>query len=132
MTFEQLIDNIKVGTYDVVNNIDESVVHIAYPHAYGKLGVTKGQRQEALKLVREKQDELNSLFKTDLIAAFELEDHPQANALFDLAWEQGHSTGLTDVAIYAYEFAALLADIEIYKAAKLWNALPDRIKKEWS
>ncbi len=47
-------------------------------------------------------------FRTDLLAALKLTDHPKAAALWELAWDRGHSAGLDEVATYADEFSVLL------------------------
>ncbi len=52
--------------------------------------------------------DLNDKFKKDLLKFLGVEKHKNANALWSLAWEHGHSSGYHEIAIYADEFAELL------------------------
>lgn len=46
--------------------------------------------------------------KAALAAELGLTDHPKLDALYQLAWEHGHSSGFDEVANYFREFAELL------------------------
>jgi hypothetical protein len=49
-----------------------------------------------------------SVFEEDLLRELNLLEHPKAKALLHLAWDLGHSSGLSAVAIIAGELAELL------------------------
>ena len=46
--------------------------------------------------------------RNDLIAEYNLEDHPKANEAFDLAWEEKHSSGVGEVADFFYDLSRLM------------------------
>lgn len=90
---------------------------------------------------------LNALFETDLIAYLELEPGPVAEKLFAFAWEKGHSSGFSEVAIEALDAAELFkaglaeerarirkgfeASIDALQSASLNNAvLFDSIRRQ--
>lgn len=47
-------------------------------------------------------------FKKELLKFLEVADHPKADKLWQLAWEQGHSDGFNEVAMHAEELAELI------------------------
>lgn len=47
-------------------------------------------------------------FKADLEAEYGVVGHPKADKLYALAWEHGHSAGLTEVVHYYEEFVELV------------------------
>jgi len=61
------------------------------------------------KAWREDTDHLSMVvFKADLLEENGLTSHPKADKLFDMAWEDGHSSGLEEVEAYFVEFMVLL------------------------
>lgn len=48
-------------------------------------------------------------FREDILALLEIENHPKAEKLFDMAWEDSHSEGLQAVAFRCEELAELLS-----------------------
>lgn len=67
---------------------------------------TREERLAANKKWRAEQDALNAQFKIDALRATGLDQHPNADKLFKLAWDTYHSDGLWDV----LSFLAYLAD----------------------
>ena len=73
-------------------------------------------KYEALKIAYDKaidtyRNETNTLmakFKADVLAVNDLTGHPKAEAVYNLAWEHGHSSGLGEVANYVEEYADLV------------------------
>jgi hypothetical protein len=44
-----------------------------------------------------KYEKNSSLFKDDLFEVYNIQEHPKAQALFDKAWDYGHSSGYYEV-----------------------------------
>ncbi len=55
-----------------------------------------------------KQSELEAKFKVDVLAEYGLTGHPKANAVFELAWDEGHSSGYSEVEIWVAKLAGLV------------------------
>lgn len=53
---------------------------------------------------------IRAKFEQDVLAELGLTDHPKGQALMDLAWDKGHSSGYSDVYNEAVEMAVLLQD----------------------
>lgn len=51
---------------------------------------------------------VNETFKTDLLAALGLNNHPKANKVYGMAWDRGHSSGYAQVAYESQELSELL------------------------
>ena len=51
---------------------------------------------------------LYDAFKNDLAHEYGLAKHPKFEKAFEIAWEQGHGSGYSDVAIYFDELAELI------------------------
>ena len=47
-------------------------------------------------------------FRRDLFRSLDIADHPKADKLYELAWEEGHSSGYEEVLNYAEDFVELL------------------------
>lgn len=60
------------------------------------------------KRYRDLEQKLLSQFKKDLIAEFRLTDHPKADLCYDLAWSEGHASGLHEVVMYFERFSELI------------------------
>jgi hypothetical protein len=56
------------------------------------------------------QTEAEQWFKTELARALRLEGHPKFDALYRIAWQEGHSSGFSEVANYADTLAELLRE----------------------
>ena len=54
------------------------------------------------------QQRLVQEFRADLEAEFGLADHPKAALLFDMAWDNGHSSGFQDVYYHYDRLSALV------------------------
>jgi len=54
------------------------------------------------------RDDYAGSFKSDLLGALGLAEHPKARELYRLAWDYGHSAGYQDVVHYALDMAELL------------------------
>lgn len=55
-----------------------------------------------------KQQEEKDALKERLLSEHNLTHHHKADALFDVAWEIGHSSGFVEVGIYFDKFSVLL------------------------
>lgn len=55
-----------------------------------------------------RQRKLEDKFKIDVLAEYGLTDHPKAEAVFALAWEEGHSCGYSEVEIWVGRLAELV------------------------
>lgn len=86
-------DKIKAGAYE---NAVEYPSRSAPNRAERQMEYRKGQ------MVAEAR------FKADLEEEFGLSGHPKAQRLFDLAWQEGHSSGYNEVLNYYSEFSDLL------------------------
>lgn len=51
---------------------------------------------------------IRSQFARDIAFEYSLENHPKAAVLFELAWEEGHSSGYSEIAYYYERFSVLL------------------------
>lgn len=49
-------------------------------------------------------------FKNDVLQANGLEGHPKADKIYSIAWEEGHSNGLTEVAHWVHKLSELVKD----------------------
>jgi hypothetical protein len=47
-------------------------------------------------------------FKSDILKLYGLTDHPKADAIFNMAWEEGHSAGLATVDIWVAKLMDLV------------------------
>jgi hypothetical protein len=56
------------------------------------------------------QARLDTLFKQDALAEVGLTNHPKADKAYGLAWENGHSSGLSEVYNHLLDYAELLKD----------------------
>lgn len=56
----------------------------------------------------EDQGRLNLVFKTDLMAALGLTNHPKADLFYRKVWDLGHSSGFHEVTIHAEDLAELM------------------------
>lgn len=66
--------------------------------------------RERLKLYRESVHKVELRFRADLLEALGIQNHPKANKLYDMAWEEGHSEGYRCVADVAEELAELIKE----------------------
>jgi len=67
------------------------------------------QRYKAAEAERtRRQAELDAEFKRDVLARIGLADHPKADALYQLAYQRGHSNGHHEVLSEAEDLAELL------------------------
>jgi hypothetical protein len=68
-------------------------------------------RQERTERIREynkTQREIEVEFKAELLKRLELEGNPKADKLYSMAWDRGHSSGLSEVASIAENLAELI------------------------
>lgn len=63
----------------------------------------------AMEAYRVEDGRLNDLFKQDILDLLNIADHPKADKLFYMAWEDCHSEGLQAVAFKCEELAELLS-----------------------
>lgn len=57
---------------------------------------------------REDENRLCQQFEQDLYEEHELENHPKKEEAFRIAWELGHSSGLSEVEMWFTELAGLM------------------------
>lgn len=57
---------------------------------------------------KSKQSELLAKFKLDALEVLDLEDHPKADLLFMISWEEGHNKGLFCVWYYMKKLSQLI------------------------
>lgn len=71
----------------------------------------KVPRQDPARVAyAEDSGRLFELFKKDLFEEYGLTGHPKADMAFSIAWDMGHSSGLSEVDIYFAQIAPLLQD----------------------
>lgn len=58
---------------------------------------------------RNEQHRLHALFRKDLLEDLGITNHPKADKLFEMAWDNGHSEGLQAVYDWAVELSELLS-----------------------
>ncbi len=61
-----------------------------------------------MKHYRENMREVNEKYKIQSLLANELSDHPKADAIWEFAWEEGHSYGLHEVNQWVGKLAELI------------------------
>lgn len=82
----------------------------AYGRAVAKYEQAKDRARDVRLEYRAKQNECDEEFKAALAKELGLAGHPKYDLLFRMAWEEGHSSGYSEVANYADTFAELLRD----------------------
>jgi hypothetical protein len=80
-----------------------------------KSGVTNNVKRfdkdafyQALDNYNRDQKNVTDQFKADLLEELGITNHPKAELLFNMAWEEGHSEGYQSVFYYADMFSELL------------------------
>ncbi len=66
------------------------------------------KNKEVHDAYREDNHRLYLQFKYDLEAEYGVEDNPKKDKLFEIAWEQGHSYGFTEVALHYAQLVELI------------------------
>lgn len=66
------------------------------------------QYQEVRIQCRKSNEIKFNQFKADALAHVNLTKHPNANKIFDYAWDRGHSNGYSEVVCFLEELAALI------------------------
>ena len=69
------------------------------------------ERQNTMQVMndyREKDAAMRQNFRKMLAELYGVSDHPKEQKLFDLSWEEGHSSGYSEVAIKYDEFVDLM------------------------
>lgn len=99
-------DNFDAETWDLVQ------AHITDVHATVYEKASRGDYTTKMPYVTNKKDpeacdayhldqmRLNGLFRHDLEVEHNVVDNPKKEKLFEIAWEQGHSYGFSEVAIH--------------------------------
>jgi hypothetical protein len=67
-----------------------------------------GATAEERRIRRSAEQEMTDKFRKVLEEDNGLSDHPKRDVLWRLAWDEGHSSGYAEVAIYYERFAELL------------------------
>lgn len=84
--------------------IERGVYNSELPHPPGR----GPDSQVARRFRRNDEARLRIQFRHDVLSALGILDHPRASRLWDMAWEQGHSSGHQEVYEIACELAQLL------------------------
>ena len=66
------------------------------------------KRDQARSAYRRRESEIREEFKQGALKALNLTEHPKAELLWDMAWEDGHASGLMEVWITINRYAQLL------------------------
>lgn len=82
--------------------------HAAFGKAMDEWESERSEHRVMLEDYRQSQNRLEQGFKRELLKYLEIENHPNADKLYSLAWEHGHSSGFVEVASYAEEFVGLM------------------------
>jgi hypothetical protein len=61
-----------------------------------------------LKIYEIASQEATNRFKKDVLKEYGLENHPKAEKVYALAWQEGHAYGLEEVAIWVEKLANLV------------------------
>lgn len=81
---------------------------------YGKAVGDYEEAKAAMRIARTAwntgQAEAEEWFKAELAKILRLEGHPKFDALYRIAWQEGHSSGFSEVANYADTLAELLRE----------------------
>ena len=94
---QEVNNNIKIGLYDNLSVWPTPATH----------GTVEAAR-EARTAYRAETEALKAQLQQDLEIAYGLYQHTKAPLLWRLAWDQGHSAGLGEVAMYYDTFSELL------------------------
>ncbi len=88
----------------------ESQAICVYADAMEKWEKDMEDYQEALAIYREALRKLDERFKQDVLCENGLAGHPKAEKVWDLAWEEGHSSGYSEVANRVERLTELVKD----------------------
>lgn len=75
---------------------------------YSLPGMPKDEREKMTKAWYAEEGRLRDLFQADLAAEHGVTGNPKEPLLFRLTWEEGHSCGYSEVAIYYDDFVELI------------------------
>ena len=109
-------------------NFDDYKVTVPYPerprrprldaytadsiNAHSVALVKWGKAQEAYLIQKRTYSDAQTMmlerFKTDVLKEYGLEGHPKADKVFAMAWEEGHSAGYSEVAMWVEQLAELV------------------------
>lgn len=82
--------------------------HTSYGGRLDQWELLRKTHSEAVSTYHAEQRQINADFAADLLAALGLTDHPKGNTLYSMAYERGHSSGYSEVALIAEELSELL------------------------
>lgn len=82
--------------------------HRQYGEALDKWEGEKNIWRNKINEYRLAENNLNEEFKHACLKWLELDKHPKADRLWNLAWDYGHGSGLTEVTIYLDDLSDLL------------------------
>ena len=80
----------------------------AYADAREKYDEDMIQYRNYLNKYREQENNYLNQFQIDLLEYLEISNHPKASKLYSMAWEDGHSSGLSEVGMKAEWLVELL------------------------
>lgn len=64
----------------------------------------------ALKVYRQEDQRLYAAFREEVLEENGILNHPKADKVFSMAWEDGHSSGYDEVACYVDKYTDLVRD----------------------
>lgn len=77
----------------VRDNINEGIYYTQIPLTSGTMDEIRAQREAR----RRDGNRLQDIFKYDALAEVGLADHPNADKIYNYAWDKGHASGLLEV-----------------------------------
>lgn len=95
---EDIYDALKAGKYEHPRRPNKKVLD------------EFGNYEEHLQHYREECSRVHALFKTDLLEYCGLTRHPNADKIFNYAWEEWHSAGYYEIAQGLEELSDLFTD----------------------
>lgn len=77
---------------------------------YGKWLQAGGMEKYQQDMIAYRASEADAMarFRADVLVAADIAGHPRADALYALAWQEGHSSGLREVAMWVDRLADLI------------------------
>lgn len=90
-----------LNTDEIYNRLNSGYYKTKLPY------VSPKQDPEAYRACCKDEARLEDLFREEALEAVGLKDHPKASKVWSLAWEYGHSAGLSEVFGYLTSLADL-------------------------
>jgi len=106
----------KKPTKPVLGSLSPSTAEIKqYQNDIADFEIKDIDFKASIEKAQEEEARLHDLFKQDLFKNLGIVDHPKKDKIFSLAWQLGHSNGLSEVASYADDIVKNLFDDERFQ-----------------